>query len=314
MGKVTPLISVIIPNHNYGRYLGQAIESVLRQSSPPHEVIVVDDGSTDNSLAVLRGYHDRIRWFQQDRQGVSAARNRGIRESRGRLLAFLDSDDVWHPEKLARQVARFTTPAIGMVGCGVQRIDPAGRLLGVNLPERVGLRLDDIALLRWSPGGSSMVIRRECLERVGLFDPELSTSADVDLARRIACHTEMALVPEPLVFYRQHRSSMHRSAPVFERDMLRVFSNLFLDPAAAAVHPLRRRCYGRLFMQLAGAYGHAGRWDKCVGYAWWGLLTWPPTVAALAAFPLRRLRSIVHRRGDEQPWQGGSDASPLPVS
>lgn len=286
-----PLVSVIIPNYNYAAYLGQAIDSVLGQSYPSVEVLVVDDGSTDGSEAVLRGYGDRIRWFRQSRQGVSAARNRGIQESRGDLIAFLDADDLWRPEKLTRQVELLRDPQVGMVFCGLQRIDAAGRLLEISVEGHGGQVLKDIALLRWpgAPGiGSTALIRKACLDRVGGCDPELSTSADWDLWRRLACHYELAMVPEPLICYRMHEGSMHRNVECFERDMLRAFSRAFLDPAASAIHPLRRRCYGNLYLMLSGSYLQAGRWDKSVTYAARSVLAWPPSVAYLAAFPWRR--------------------------
>ncbi|MBI3011711.1 MAG: glycosyltransferase [Candidatus Omnitrophica bacterium] len=295
MGAAPPLISVIIPNHNYGRYLGQAIESVLGQSYSRVEVIVVDDGSTDDSMEVLRRFGDRIRWLQQPRQGVSAARNRGIQATRGELIAFLDSDDVWHPEKLARQLARLSRPSVGMVYCGRWLIDDAGRCLGIEQPRHSGWVLREIALLRWAqaPGGSSALVRKDCLDRVGLFDPQLSTSADWDLWRRIACRYEIRVVPEPLVSYRQHPSAMHRNVELFERDMLRAFGRMFEDSSAAAVHPLRRRCYSNLYLMCSGAYLHAGRWDKSLAYAWRSVLEWPLNVATLASFPVRRLSWLV---------------------
>ena len=285
------LVSVIIPNHNYGRYLKAAIESVLGQSYPRHEIIVVDDGSTDESLEVLRSYGDRIKWFQQSRQGVSAARNRGIQESRGEFVAWLDSDDRWHPEKLARQLVAFDRPSVGMVYCGRQLIDGEGRWLQTQQPRHSGWLLKDIALLRWAqaPGGSTALVRRTCLDRVGGFDPSLSTSADWDFWRRIACAYEIRIVPEPLVSYRQHPSAMHRNVELFERDMLRAFSRMFNDPAAAAIHPLRRQCYSNLYVMVSGAYFHAGRWDRSLAYAWRSLLAWPRNTVALASFPLRRL-------------------------
>lgn len=298
------MVSVIIPNYNYAAYLGQAIDSALGQLYPAVEVLVVDDGSTDGSEAVLRGYGDRIRWVRQARVGVSAARNRGIQESRGALIAFLDADDMWKPEKLARQVALLEDPRVGMVFCGIEYVNEVGRRLNVSVTGRSGQALKEIALLRWpgAPGiGSTALIRKACFDRVGGFDPQLSTSADWDLWRRLACHYELAMVHEPLVGYRMHDGSMHRSIEVFERDMLLAFSRAFRDPAAAAVHPLRRRCYGNLYLMLSGSYLQAGRWDKSLAYAARSLLVWPPSLGYLAALPLRRFRR--HRQA-----QRGRDA------
>jgi glycosyltransferase involved in cell wall biosynthesis len=293
MTTAMPLISVIIPNWNYAAYLREAVESGLGQSYANVEVIVVDDGSTDGSEAVVRSYGDRVQWFRQERQGVSAARNRGIQESRGELIAFLDADDRWSREKLARQVECLENSGVGLVLCGLQFISASGELLGTSVSGLSGRVLKEITLLRWpgSPGlGSTALIRRECLDRVGLFDAELSTSADWDLWRRIACHYEIGMVREPLVFYRVHGASMHRSVELFERDMLRAFARVFADPDAAAVHPLRRQCYGNLYLMLAGSYLHDGRWYKCLDYALRGMCTWPPSLARAAVLALRRLR------------------------
>jgi glycosyltransferase involved in cell wall biosynthesis len=291
-----PLISVIIPNYNYARFLPEAIDSVLAQTYPNVEIIVVDDGSTDNSEEVLRGYGEKLRWFRQSNKGVSAARNYGIEQSRGELLAFMDADDMWHPEKLERQARLFENPAIGMVYCGLQYISAEGEPLGQNLSGLSGQVLKEIALLQ-PPGvpasGSAALISRACYEKVGPFDTRLSTSADWDMWRRIACHYELALVPEPLVLYRLHGSAMHRNVALFERDMLHAFSSMFEDPAAAPVHPLKRHCYGNLYLMFSGSYLYAGNWGKSVKYALRGIYTWPPRLVYLLSFPYRRMR----RRG-----------------
>lgn len=296
-----PLISVVIPNYNYGCYLPQAIDSALEQSYPNIEVIVVDDGSTDDSEAVLRRYGKRVRWFQQRHQGVSAARNCGIQESRGEFVAFLDADDMWRPAKLERQVELLRNPAVGMVYCGVQHINASGQPLGTNVSGRRGRVLKELALLR-APGvpvgGSSVLVRKECFERTGCFDVALSTSADWDMCRRIACHYEIEIVREPLVLYRLHDSSMHRNVDVFEHDMLHAFASMFADPAAAEVYPLRCRCYGNLYLTLSGSYLHAGRWAKCLKYAVCSVLAWPPALAYLASLPIRRARRRLHARRD----------------
>ncbi len=292
------LVSAVIPNFNYGRYLGQAIDSALGQTYPAVEVLVVDDGSTDESERVARRYGERIRWIRQAHQGVSAARNRGIEESRGAFVAFLDSDDRWHPEKLAKQVARMDRPDVGLVCCGLRYLDADGRVLRVDIPRQRGRLLRDIALLRWThgPGGSSALVRRACFDRAGLFDPALSTSADWDLWRRIACHDAFDAVPEALVDYRQHPGSMRTDVRVFERDMLRAFAKMFADPAAAAVHGLRRQSYSRLYLTLAGSHLHAGRWGASLAYLARSVGAWPPSAAALGLIPFRWLQRRQERQ------------------
>ncbi|MGE0040286.1 MAG: glycosyltransferase family 2 protein [Vicinamibacterales bacterium] len=294
----SPLVSVVVPNYNCGRFLVRTLESVFSQSYANLEVVVVDDESTDDSLEVLAGYGDRIRVVRQRNQGVSVARNRGIQESRGELIAFLDADDEWHPEKLARQVPLFADERVGLVHCGVEYIDENGRPLGTNLTGRRGTVLEDCALLRGTvvlAGGSTAVVRRRCFDRAGGFDPELSTAADWDMWRRIACHEAIDMVREPLMRYRLRPGSMHRNLAVFEHDMLHGFRSMFADPAAAAVHHLRRPAYARLYLMLAGSYLHDRRWRPALGYAVRAVALNPGSLGYILGMPLRRLR---RSRGD----------------
>ena len=289
----TPRVSVVIPSYNYGRYLAAAIESVLAQTYSNVEVIVVDDGSTDDSAEVLRRYGDRLRCLRQPNGGVSAARNHGIRESSGEFIAFLDADDLWHPEKLERQLPLFKNPRVGMVHCGVQYVDAEGRPLGTRISDLRGRVLRRMALLRGAGllgPGSSMVIRRECLDCVGLFETGLTNAEDWDLCRRIACRYEIDAALEPLLLYRLHGAGMHRNVAAFERDVLRAFERMFSDPAAREVHPLRRRCYANLYVTLAGSHLYAGNRRAAARWAARGIITWPPSAGYLAAFPLRWLR------------------------
>jgi glycosyltransferase involved in cell wall biosynthesis len=287
-----PLVSVVVANYNYGRFLPQAIESVLSQTYPEIELLVVDDGSTDDSLDVVRAYGSCVRLLAQTNRGVAAARNHGIRQSRGDLVAFLDADDMWTKEKIAKQVPRFERSSVGMAACGLGLIDTSGRSLGVMPVDSRSPGLEDLALLR-PPGvpgaGSSGIVRRSVLNEVGGFDEALSTSADWDLCRRIACRWEIEVVAEPLVLYRQHGSAMHRRVDVQERDMLRAFDSMFRDPAAGSVHRLRARCYGNLHWMLAGSYFHAGRPARGLKHLVRALAAWPPTASRLLEAPLRRL-------------------------
>src|SRR5215470_18923669 len=121
-----PLVTVVVVNRNYACYLPECVESVLGQTYRSMEVIVVDDGSTDDSLNVLKRYQRCLRVIQQPNRGVSAARNTGISASAGKWVAFLDSDDAWRPEKLQQQSKYFQDSSVGMVFSGVEYIDHSG--------------------------------------------------------------------------------------------------------------------------------------------------------------------------------------------
>jgi glycosyltransferase involved in cell wall biosynthesis len=294
----SPLVTVVVPNFNCGRFLPDALDSVLAQTYPHREVIVIDDGSTDDSLLVLNAYRDRVgpdrlQIVTQPNQGVSAARNAGIERSRGELIAFLDADDVWHPEKLAKQVPLFAGPAVGLVYCAVEYVDEQLRRLGTNLTGRRGHVLREIALLRGTvvlAGGSTAVVRRACFDRVGRFDREMSTAADWDMWRRIACHWDVDVVREPLMRYRMRPASMHRNVTVFEHDMLHGFEQMFADPAAGEVAPLRRRAYANLYLMLSGSHLEAGNTGRAIAYAWRSIVSSPSSLAYIGAMPWRRFR------------------------
>jgi glycosyltransferase involved in cell wall biosynthesis len=299
------LVSVVIPNYNCSGFLPAALDSVFAQTYPDVEILVVDDGSTDDSLQVLGRYADRVRVLRQPNQGVSAARNHGIRESRGDLIAFLDADDLWDREKLAKQVPLFANPNVGLVYCAVEYIDEAGKSLGTNHTGRRGRVLRSIALLEGTivlAGGSTAVVRRECFDRAGGFDLEMSTAADWDMWRRVACRYEIDVVREPLMKYRLRPSSMHRNVAVFEHDMLHGFASMFADPEAREVHGLRRRAYATLFLMLSGSHLHAGNWLPSLRYAARSVVTWPPTLAYIAGMPLRHFRRrVLHRLDEAEP-------------
>lgn len=305
---MTPLVSIVITNYNCGPFVAAAVDTALAQSYPHTEVIVVDDGSTDDSLRVLEPYRGRVRVVTQLNQGVSAARNSGIREARGELVAFFDGDDLWDREKLSKQVPLFDREDTGLVYCGVEYVDEGGRSLGVNTKGLRGRVLRDIALLRETvvlAGGSTAVVRRRLFDEAGGFDCNLSTAADWDMWRRIACRAEVDVAREPLVKYRLRAGSMHRNPGVFEHDLLYGFERLFSDPAAAEVRPLRRRAYGKMFLMLSGSFLEAGDRAKAMSYARRSVLSWPPALMYIAALPWRRVRRWRGAAPDE-PRIGGS--------
>lgn len=266
----SPLVSVIIPNYNYATYLGEAIESALGQSYPDVEVIVVDDGSTDGSEAVVRRYGERVRWLRQPRQGVSACRNLGVQVSRGALVAFLDADDCWLPRKLERQVdAWLAEPDLGLMHCGVRLIDEAGRPAGSRLDGLAGWIAAEMLLFRRPTilmAGSGALVPRETFDKVGGFDTRLSTSADWDFCYRVAVRQRVGFVPEELICVRMHGTNMQRDIRVMEHDMRLAYAKAF-EQTGPEVRRMRRQCYGNLHFVLAASFFRSGQYAPCARHA-----------------------------------------------
>jgi len=232
------LISVIIPTYNCDRYIVEAIESVLMQEDCHYEILVIDDGSTDNTQKVLEPLQEKIRYLKQENQGVAAARNNGIAQAKGNLVAFLDADDYFFPGKLAKQAAIFAQkPEIGIVHSGWQRVDSEGnKLIDIHPWEKVP-ELDLENWLRWKPVlPSAMMFRREWLEYAGGFDPRFPPAEDTDLILRMAlkgCKT--AWLKEITVYYRQHeQSAMYKGLPQ-ARSLDAVMNNFFAQPNLPAI-------------------------------------------------------------------------------
>lgn len=204
-----PLVSVVIPAYNRAAVVGRAVESALAQTYPRLEIVVVDDGSTDDTLAALARFGDRIRIRRQANAGPSAARNRGARESSGEILAFLDSDDAWKPEKIERQVRMLAAggPEIACCVCAAELIGEDGtrrstfRISEVDNGSEEGYWLDPapVVATRFLLFNQVVAVRRPAFESVGGFREELRILEDHDLAFRLALLGPWAYLKEPLV-------------------------------------------------------------------------------------------------------------------
>ncbi|MDJ0535537.1 MAG: glycosyltransferase [Xenococcaceae cyanobacterium MO_207.B15] len=228
-----PLISVVIPAYNCELYIAEAVESVLQQQDCHFEIVIIDDGSMDNTKEVLEPYQHQIRYIHQNNQGVAAARNHGIAQANGELIAFLDADDYFLPGKLSAQADLFRQdPSLGIVHSGWQRVDFQGqKLLDVRPWENVP-KLDLEDWLRWKPVlPSAMMFRREWLEYVDGFDPRFPPAEDTELILRMALKGCRATwLKEITVGYRQHpESAMHKGLPQ-ARSLTAVTDNFFQQP------------------------------------------------------------------------------------
>jgi glycosyltransferase involved in cell wall biosynthesis len=204
-----PLVSVVIPTYNYGHFLAEAIQSVLEQTFRDFEIIVVDDGSTDNTREVIEQFGDSVRYIHQNNQGVAVARNNGIKAARGQYIAFLDADDLWLPQKLQLQTALFEEcPHVGLVYSTVYLFESKSGAIVGEYPVsccRKGKVLRDLYMYPFIPSPTPL-IPKDVFNVVGCFDNRFDPKEDSEMWLRIAARYEFAFVPKPLAKYRLHGS------------------------------------------------------------------------------------------------------------
>lgn len=255
---MNPRISVVIPTYNFGPYLPTAIESVRRQGWPELEIIVVDDGSTDETPQVMKELvGDDLRYIRQENAGAASARNRGINESSGEWVAFLDADDTWMADKLASQMRELKKqPEAGFSYTDVSLLFKDGResdweCRTSGKPLLVKLLAGNLLAT------PTIMVRRQCFQEVGLFDEELRTGEDWDMWLRLASHFECVHVARPLAVIRTTDESKF-PLPVLERCTLRVLQRLFSCPHIKQRWPevaaKRRMVYAWHYTVLAKSY------------------------------------------------------------
>lgn len=214
--QTSHLISVIVPAHNAGAYLADALESIRAQDHQPIETLVVDDGSTDHTAEIARRF-PAVSVLHQNRLGPAGARNTGVAAAQGNWLAFLDADDWWAPAKLSRQLAALTAnPDHGLAICRLRPVLEAGAEWPAGL-NRAHYESEPAALVP-----SALLMPRTTWERVGPFDPAFGLSDDADwLIRAKDAGVTVAVVPDVLLFKRLHANNLTRQTAPMGRSLLR---------------------------------------------------------------------------------------------
>ena len=270
MGKTTnhPLVSVIIPTYNRGWIIKEAIDSVLAQDFEDFELIIVDDGSTDHTAAIINSYQEDIIILRQKNQGVSAARNRGLAEASGSFVAFLDSDDLWLPQKLSRQVDFFHSNPDALI-CQTEEIWIRNNMR-VNPKKRhkkpSGMIFEpSLALCLVSP--SAVMIRHCLFEEVGVFDERLPACEDYDLWLRISCRYPVYLIDTQLIIKRGGHHDQLSASPGLDKFRIASLKNI-IDSSLlsktqyqAAVKALKEKC-----TIYASGCRKRGRVDEAIYY------------------------------------------------
>ncbi|MGQ9861548.1 MAG: glycosyltransferase family 2 protein [Thiobacillaceae bacterium] len=262
MKPEAPSVSVVIPAYNAAWCVGRAIDSVLAQDYRDFELIVVDDGSTDDTAKVLAAYGDAIHVIGKPNGGLSSARNAGIAAARGEFIAFLDADDWWLPGKLRLQISSMRQNAnIGFSSTTARVVDPDGNLVniwacahwdGSFLAHLFGSNADVAG------SGSAVIVRRSLFDQVGGFDETLKSLEDIDMWMRLAAVSEYACLEEPLTVILKRPDSMSRNLEVMRRAALTVMTKN---------RPLLPRSLQGAYWRacLAGIYGDYAKWRYRAG-------------------------------------------------
>lgn len=262
-----PAVSVVIATRNYGRFLAGAIDSVLMQTWKDLELLVIDDGSTDNTGEVLQPFQSdsRVHYHRTDGLGQSRAKNLGIQLSRASLIAFLDGDDEWLPHKLERQLPLFRNSHVGVVYGKRVIVDELGNPLASSDTPLAGGDLSDVLLERNPICFSSVIVRREVFETVGTFDPNLQLAIDYDLWLRVSRQFEFDFVDEVVVRYRTGHANL--SSRIRER-ILTVLSILRRFGESSHADP---RAIDRAIGSTCRTMGFVMREDGIIAAARWYL-------------------------------------------
>ena len=214
----SPKVSVIIPTYNRGWTLQEAVDSVLGQDYNNFELIVVDDGSTDETASILNLYDRNLKTITQKNQGVSAARNKGLQYAGGDLIAFLDSDDLWLPQKLSRQVAFFQQNPDAQI-CQTEEIwvRNGRRVNPKNRHRKPSGDIFNRSLHLCLVSPSAVMLKRSLFDKVGLFDESLPACEDYDLWLRIGCQYPVYLIDTPLIIKRGGHEDQLSRQPSLDR-------------------------------------------------------------------------------------------------
>lgn len=270
-------VSVVIPTYNSAPLVVEAVRSVLAQTRPAAEVLVVDDGSTDDTADRLAGFGSPVRVIRKENGGVSSARNRGVAEATGDLIAFLDADDVWHPRKLEVQLGVLDRhPDLGMLGTGVfDWPGPVPELSG-SPPSPTRVPIDHL-IVRNQFCTSTIVVRTPVTRAAGEFDTSLQGPEDYDLWLRIAAIAATANLDTALTGYRHATpSSLSKNAERMERDTLRILGKMDTAGLFRGRELLRRRALGSTALTAAYVYFDARRYAAALrriaeSFWWWPL-------------------------------------------
>jgi glycosyltransferase involved in cell wall biosynthesis len=267
---VMATVDIIVPTYNTAKYLPIALDSVLAQTFEDWRILLIDDGSTDNTADIVASYQERLGsklvYIKQANGGVSAARNNGIRHATAEFLALLDADDVWLPCRLTESLKSFEgRPSVGLSYGFLSRITPDGEIVDTfsrrqengegRIAPYIYMRCVDLPC-------STIMLRRRCVDEVGVFDETLLATEDRDLWLRIAFGYEVALVPEVIAYYRISPNSLTGDPERMLTAQVQFIEKHYGAPGCGKRE--RRIALSHIYRQRAEAFGARRQWGTAV--------------------------------------------------
>lgn len=258
-----PRVSVIIPTYNRAKYICEAINSLLNQTYKDYEIIVIDDGSTDNTKEIISGYKERILYIYQDNLGPAAARNRGIKIARGEYVSFLDSDDTFLPEKLESQVGFLdNNPSTSAVHTWWYYTDSNGKTLPFKgrRSYNKNIRVENMLIGKVSLNLCAFMFRKSCFNDDNLFDETLCGGEDWDLWLRLAEQGhKFYCIPKVLVAYRMHKDNMVSNIDKMFNEGLRWREKYFNK--YACLERVKKKTFYNFYYEFSWNYYYSGNYD-----------------------------------------------------
>ena len=255
---VAPKVSVVMAAYNYERFVAEAIQSVMEQTFEDWELIIVDDGSTDNTPGVVRSFltDTRIRYHRQENQGQPTSENNGVAMARGEWIAFLDADDRWRSDKLEKQLAlAIRNPGASVIYSERMLMDPDGNPLPTPALSQYRGRILKEAFRQNPNPFSSTIVKRTVINDAGGFNPEYRNANDYDLWLRIAVRNhEFDFVSEPLIWYRTGHSSLMSCGDVQLKTVLKIMDRFVAANPRRLPKQWINLCYSETYSHLGNIY------------------------------------------------------------
>ncbi len=304
---INSLVSVIIPAYNAARTLKATVQSVFEQTAQNFEIIIVDDGSKDDTAAVARSIKDaRVKVITQANGGASAARNAGIEAAQGEYVAMLDADDLWMPHKLERQLAVLNSEEeVNAVQSGVYFVNDNLEVISVQPCFESKDALLETLLFQNLPGlMSTLIVKRSVFDKIGCLNTKLIILEDWELAIRLSRYCNFKSIEEPLALYRQFPGNRSKDLSIHIEPGYLILEKLFRDPSLPPhIKKRERLVYSTFYTMLSGGAFNVGRYGESLKWGAKALVADPSALGYMASLPLRKLRRKSSRRNVPREYQ-----------